>query len=84
VKARVRCRSCGAAREISDPRHLVALACSGCGKTAEVRASEDFASALEDALAQLWHLAATFEIDVELSSRDIPPAFTPEGYKVSS
>lgn len=78
MKASWRCRACGATSAVlAEPQALAALSCQSCGARAEARAAEDFASALEDALAQLWWLRQGFDVEVTLSSADIPHAFVP-------
>jgi hypothetical protein len=82
VKARVTCGACGHTQELHDePSELSTLRCQRCDASADARASEDFASAVEDALAQLWHLSKTFQVDLELSTAHIPAAFRPEPTK---
>ena len=78
MRAVLRCNQCNTATAITDePRQLLGLECS-CGVTADARAVEDLASAIEDALAQLWHIGKTFELRLELGTDSIPAAFTPE------
>jgi hypothetical protein len=76
MKVEARCQRCKAVQTIDgEPRQLAALSCPACGNRAEARASEDFASAIEDALAQMAWLGRSFDIDVTLSTRTLPPPF---------
>lgn len=72
------CRACGS----HHTPQLDALArwrCPACQSGPEARAAEDFASALEDAAAQLWWLSQAVDLEVELSTHNIPPDFVPAG-----
>lgn len=62
-----------------DPQKFVSWQCPGCASTLSARASEDFASAAEDLLCQLWTLSQSARISIELSTDSIPPAFRPPG-----
>lgn len=78
MKVSLSCRACGHNWVVQDePRHLVALGCPTCANVAAQAATEDFASALEDALVQLYLLGKTHAVDVTLSTETIPPSFRP-------
>ena len=62
---------------IDEPRALIHLTCPHCEQTADPRASEDLASALEDALAQLYRLSRTLSATLTLDTATIPAAFRP-------
>ena len=78
MRVELQCKRCNASQTIVDePRNLVALACSSCGAQADPRAAEDFASALEDALCELWRLGQNFTVRVEIGTASLPKAFKP-------
>lgn len=78
MKASICCKGCAHTWSVqSEPRSLVDLMCPKCHAAAASPAAEDFASALEDALVQLWALAKTHSIEVHLSSESIPASFVP-------
>ena len=60
-----------------EPQHLLDLTCPACAAQPDLAAAEDLASALEDALAQLWRLHQHMGVAVSFSSDAIPPAFDP-------
>lgn len=64
---------------VHEPRRLCQIVCPGCQKLAHPRAAEDFASALEDAMSQLWLLGQSVSVDVQLQSEALPPAFGASG-----
>lgn len=73
----IRCKACGAQRQdVGIDELQAALACP-CGNAAEGRAAEDLASAVEDALAQLWWVERTHDLQLTLDTDQIPFAFVP-------
>lgn len=62
---------------VDEPRRLVQIICPGCQAEVLPRAAEDFASALEDAMCQLWLLGQTVNVEVHLQNQALPPAFGP-------
>lgn len=79
MRVRIRCQACGVEAQIEEIDALSVLECRGCGARAETRAGEDFASAVEDALTQLWHIGRSFDLRMTLDTADIPTAFVPPG-----
>jgi len=78
MRCTVECKNCAHAWEIRDePRALHPLTCTNCDAQAHARATEDLSSAVEDALAQLWHVSQTFNIEITVGTRTIPAAFKP-------
>lgn len=73
------CHACGHADRQTNLDGLAIWSCPECKATPEARAAEDFQSALEDALAQLWWLHQTAAVTVTLRSDDIPDDFRPQG-----
>jgi hypothetical protein len=78
MNARLSCNSCAHSWVIDDePRAFVQLACPQCQSAASPSAAEDFASAIEDALVQLYALSQTHGIELTLSSAAIAASFRP-------
>ncbi len=78
MRVALTCKSCQHRwAVVHEPRRLSQLVCPGCQKAAHGRAAEDFASALEDAMSQLWLLGQSVAIDVQLQSEALPAAFGP-------
>lgn len=74
----IECRACTQHWSLPlEPQTLHRLACPGCGQQASAQPIEDFASAMEDALLQLWRLRQTHHIQLSLDTRQIPAAFCP-------
>lgn len=85
MQIRIRCRQCGAEQpSTSEPRDVATLQCAQCGSRADPQASEDLASALEDALSQLWRVGQTHSVRVELDTDTIPAAFRPDDVEPAS
>ncbi len=77
MKARLRCKTCGREKHIEGEPQLLGAPLGCACPEAEERAREDFASAIEDALAQLWLLAQSMDVELTLDTHSIPPAFIP-------
>ncbi|HET6346694.1 MAG TPA: hypothetical protein VFH51_17300 [Myxococcota bacterium] len=78
MRIELRCKSCSHAWEVRDePRALLHLSCPQCEQSADARASEDLASALEDVLAQLYRLSEAAELRISLDTEAIPAPFRP-------
>lgn len=74
----ITCQACTRNWQIPlEPQQLVRLACPDCGQQASLQPSEDFASALEDALLQLWRLGQTHRIQLTLDTQNVPADFSP-------
>lgn len=74
----VQCKSCAYKWTLSDePRALHPLICPHCDAQALTRATGDLSSAVEDAMAQLWHVSQAFDLRIELTTGGLPAAFKP-------
>lgn len=74
----VQCKACAHRWEIRDePRGLHPLTCPHCDAQALGRATADLSSAVEDALAQLWHVSQAFNVKVSIGTDTLPAAFKP-------
>ena len=78
MRISLHCNGCSHRWEIADePRHIFALKCPQCATRAPSRAAEDFSTALEDVLMQLWQLGEKFQITVSLGTESLPERFIP-------
>jgi hypothetical protein len=78
MRVQLKCTQCANVWALNDePRALIQLTCPQCGVPSEPRAAEDLASSLEDALCQLWLLGKTVELEIVISTANLPTAFKP-------
>lgn len=75
------CQECDASFELDfgelmegDP-----LVCPNCGQRAPAKATEDFASALDEFLARVAELRSRFLLSATIESDDLPPPYDEEG-----
>ena len=74
----LQCRHCAAQwNHQEEPRALLQITCPQCGRTADLRSSEDLASTLEDALHELWRLSQDVHLKIRLDTQNIPEDFQP-------